>query len=79
MDSRIRLRTGGSPTRNEQSRRRLWRCPDPCDVTGRLRAWGQGDERALQQLVSLEYEQLRASAHRYMARERPGTRSRPPR
>jgi len=41
------------------------------DVTGLLRAWGQGDETALQQLVPLVYEQLRASARRYLARERP--------
>jgi len=46
--------------------------PGSFDVTGLLRAWGQGDETALQQLVPLVYEQLRASAHRYMARERPG-------
>jgi RNA polymerase sigma-70 factor (ECF subfamily) len=46
--------------------------PGSFDVTGLLRAWGQGDETALQQLVPLVYEQLRASARRYMARERPG-------
>jgi|SRR4051812_13187581 len=46
--------------------------PASVDVTGLLRAWGQGDETALQQLVPLVYEQLRASARRYMARERRG-------
>jgi RNA polymerase sigma factor (TIGR02999 family) len=46
--------------------------PGSFDVTGLLRAWGQGDETALQQLVPLVYEQLRASARRHMARERPG-------
>ena len=46
--------------------------PESRDVTGLLRAWGQGDEAALQQLVPLVYQQLRAAAHRYMAGERPG-------
>jgi RNA polymerase sigma factor (TIGR02999 family) len=42
------------------------------DVTCLLEAWGRGDEAALQQLVPLVYEQLRALAGYYMARERPG-------
>lgn len=42
------------------------------DVTGLLQAWGQGDEEALQKLIPLVYEQLRAAARRRMARERPG-------
>jgi len=41
-------------------------------VTGLLRAWGRGDEEALQKLMPLVYEQLHAAARRYMARERPG-------
>jgi RNA polymerase sigma factor (TIGR02999 family) len=42
------------------------------EVTGLLKAWGQGDEEALQKLMPLVYEQLHAAAHRYMAGERPG-------
>jgi len=42
------------------------------EVTGLLRAWGQGDEAALQKLVPLVYDQLHAAARRYMAGERPG-------
>src|SRR5436190_19414864 len=46
--------------------------PSSQDVTGLLQAWGQGNEEALQKLVPLVYEQLRAAARRYMVRERPG-------
>ena len=42
------------------------------EVTRLLRAWGQGDENALQKLVPLVYEQLHAAARRYMAGERHG-------
>ncbi len=42
------------------------------DVTALLKAWAQGDEAALQELVPLVYEQLHAAARRYMAGERPG-------
>ena len=42
------------------------------DVTGLLQAWGRGDEEALQKLIPLVYDQLRAAARRHMARERPG-------
>lgn len=42
------------------------------DVTGLLQAWGHGDQEALQKLVPLVYEQLRAAARRYMVRERQG-------
>jgi RNA polymerase sigma-70 factor, ECF subfamily len=41
-------------------------------VTGLLEAWGRGDERALQKLIPLVYQQLRTAARRYMAGERPG-------
>jgi RNA polymerase sigma factor (TIGR02999 family) len=44
----------------------------PSDVTGLLRAWGQGDEAALQKLVPLVYDQLHVAARRYVAGERPG-------
>src|SRR6266700_5428890 len=46
--------------------------PPSHDVTGLLQAWGKGDEEALQKLVPLVYEQLRAAARRYMVRERQG-------
>jgi RNA polymerase sigma-70 factor (ECF subfamily) len=42
------------------------------EITRLLQAWGDGDERALQQLMPLVYEELRHAAHRYMAREAPG-------
>jgi RNA polymerase sigma-70 factor, ECF subfamily len=41
-------------------------------VTGLLRAWGRGDEEALNKLMPLVYDQLHAAAHRYMADERTG-------
>ena len=44
----------------------------PNEVTGLLRAWGKGDEAALQKLVPLVYDQLHAAARRYMAGERLG-------
>jgi RNA polymerase sigma-70 factor, ECF subfamily len=46
--------------------------PESQEVTGLLQAWGQGDETALQKLVPLVYDQLRAAARRYMAGERRG-------
>ena len=46
--------------------------PGAQDVTRLLRAWGEGDETALQKLVPLVYEQLHLAARRYMAGERPG-------
>ena len=42
------------------------------EITRLLRAWGDGDERALEQLMPLVYEELRQAAHRHMAREAPG-------
>lgn len=41
------------------------------DVTGLLRAWGQGDEQALERLTPLVYRELHRIAAKYMARERP--------
>lgn len=41
------------------------------EVTGLLLAWGRGDDTALQKLMPLVYNQLRAAARRYMVRERP--------
>ena len=43
----------------------------PGDVTGLLRAWGEGDEQALGQLLPLVETELRRLARAYMARERP--------
>jgi RNA polymerase sigma factor (TIGR02999 family) len=42
------------------------------DITGLLKAWGQGDSRALEQLMPLVYAQLRAQARRYLRNERSG-------
>src|SRR5690349_10527611 len=42
------------------------------EITRLLQAWGEGDERALEQLMPLVYEELRQAAHWYMAREAPG-------
>ena len=42
------------------------------DVTRLLRAWGKGDEEALNKLTPLVYEELHRAARRYMAGERPG-------
>ena len=44
----------------------------PQEVTQLLRAWGSGDEQALEKLMPLVYRQLRQVAHRYMAGERSG-------
>ena len=42
------------------------------DITQLLRAWGEGDEHALEQLTALVYDELRKAAKRHMARERDG-------
>ncbi len=41
------------------------------NVTGLLRAWSQGDNRALETLIPVVQKELRRLAHVYMARERP--------
>jgi RNA polymerase sigma factor (TIGR02999 family) len=41
-------------------------------ITGLLRAWSDGDETALEQLIPLVEADLRRLARAYMARERPG-------
>lgn len=41
------------------------------NVTELLRAWGGGDQRALDELFSIIYKELRRSAGAYMRRERP--------
>lgn len=42
------------------------------EVTELLAAWGNGDQRARDQLMSLVYDELHRLAHRYMKRESPG-------
>ena len=42
------------------------------DVTRLLRAWGEGDQAALDQLTPVIYGELRRRAHGYMKNERPG-------
>ncbi len=44
----------------------------PQEVTDLLQAWSQGDDRALEKLTSLVYQELRRRAHRYMQGERAG-------
>ena len=46
--------------------------PDSIDITGLLKAWGQGDQCALDVLTPLVYAQLRALARRCMRTERSG-------
>ena len=41
---------------------------DSVDITALLKAWGQGDQRALEELTPLVYAQLRAQARRCMRR-----------
>ena len=45
--------------------------PSTHEVTQLLRAWSAGDERALEKLTPLVYEQLHRVAQRYMAGQRP--------
>jgi RNA polymerase sigma factor (TIGR02999 family) len=42
------------------------------EVTSLLRAWGLGDDSALERLMPLVYRELHRLAHRYMAGEQPG-------
>src|ERR1700735_2250147 len=45
----------------------------PCgEVSGLLRAWGDGDRDALDRLTPVVYNELRRLARSYMRRERPG-------
>jgi RNA polymerase sigma factor (TIGR02999 family) len=43
--------------------------PGPQDVTRLLRAWSNGEEDALEQLIPLVYNELHRLAHRYMSLE----------
>jgi len=42
------------------------------DITGLLKAWGQGDQGALEELTPLVYGELRAQARRYLRNEPSG-------
>src|SRR5277367_2679687 len=42
------------------------------DVSKLLRAWGGGDQNALETLTPVVYDELRRLARRHMRRERPG-------
>ena len=46
--------------------------PVPDDVSALLRAWTDGDQRALAQLTPIVYGQLHRLAHHYLKRERAG-------
>ena len=42
------------------------------EITGLLKAWGNGDRTALDRLTDLVYRELRRIACRYMKDEKPG-------
>jgi len=42
------------------------------EVSTLLRAWSDGDQKALEQITPIVYGELHRLAHRYMRRERPG-------
>ena len=46
--------------------------PVPNDVSALLRAWTDGDQRALAQLTPIVYDELHRLAHHYLKRERAG-------
>ena len=46
--------------------------PSPKSITQLLIEWRDGDEKALDRLMPLVYNELNRLAHRYMRRERPG-------
>jgi RNA polymerase sigma factor (TIGR02999 family) len=46
--------------------------PETREITVLLRAWGDGDAAALNQLTPLVYDELRRLARRYMRNERAG-------
>jgi RNA polymerase sigma factor (TIGR02999 family) len=45
---------------------------DTNDISKLLRAWGEGNHKALDRLTAVVYEELRRLAHYYMQGERPG-------
>jgi len=46
--------------------------PAAGDISGLLRAWSDGDQRALDVLTPIVYDELHRLARRHMKRERPG-------
>ncbi len=46
--------------------------PESVEITGLLKAWGAGDQAALDRLVPLVYSELHRMARRQMRNERPG-------
>ena len=44
--------------------------PSPQQVTQLLEAWGHGDQKALDQLIPVVYEELHRLAHRFVSLER---------
>jgi RNA polymerase sigma factor (TIGR02999 family) len=46
--------------------------PSSHNITHLLHEWSAGDQRALEELTPLVYEELRKQATRYLRRERPG-------
>ena len=46
--------------------------PVPGDASSLLRAWSDGDQRALALLMPIVHDELRRLAHHYMRRERAG-------
>jgi len=46
--------------------------PSQIEVTRLLKAWGAGDDKALEQLAALVESELHRLAHRCMTREKPG-------
>src|SRR5215469_7209599 len=46
--------------------------PKSAEITGLLRAWGEGDRTALDRLAAVVYDELRRIARRYMRNERAG-------
>lgn len=46
--------------------------PSPQEITQLLKAWGDGDQAALDQLMPLVYDELRRIAGRYMRQQAPG-------
>lgn len=46
--------------------------PESVEITGLLKAWGAGDQAALDRLVPLVYDELHRMARRHMRNERAG-------
>ena len=46
--------------------------PSSPEITQMLRAWGQGDQAAVETVLPLVYDELHRMAQRYLARQQPG-------